>query len=103
MSRATRCSRSAEQNWHTTPQFLLMKLSEALGVPRSSRLRGTTGLTSQISAPRGGLTTSWDDHKMAREAFSPAFHTFTGERLRNSRIRGCRVSPDRFSLTFING
>src|SRR5713226_9627314 len=48
---------------------------EACGVPRSQRLRDTTGPTFQSSKTSGGRTASWDDPKTARATVSPTFHT----------------------------
>src|ERR1700704_4308104 len=73
---------------------------EARGVPRPRRLRETTGPTFQSSKTSGGLTTTWDDPKTTRATVSPAFHTYTGERLRNSRTPGSQESGRSFRLTF---
>ena len=66
---------------HNFTNSCLVTTEGACGVPRSERLRDTTGTTFQSSKTSGGLTTSWDDSKTARAIVSPIFHTHTGERL----------------------
>src|SRR5215813_14625539 len=67
--------------------------ARACGVPPAEQLRDTTGQTFRIAQQSDGLTTSWGDLETTERAFSPTFHTHTGERLRNSRTRATRVSP----------
>src|SRR5713226_7776290 len=60
---------------HNLTNSCSVTTEEACGVPRSQRLRDTTGPTFQSSKTSGGLTASWDDPKTARATVSPAFHT----------------------------
>jgi TetR/AcrR family transcriptional repressor of nem operon len=71
----------------------------ACGVPRSQRLRETTGPTLQSSKTKGGLTTSLGDPKTARATVSPTFHT-TGERLRDSGTSAAKSQAAQLRLTF---
>ena len=52
-----------------------MTTEEACGVPRSQRLRDTTGPPFQSWKTSGGLTKPWDDRTTARTTVSPTFHT----------------------------
>src|SRR5258708_7276345 len=84
---------------HNFTNSCRVRTEGACGVPRSRRLRDTTGPTLQSSKTSGGLTTSWDDPQTTSATVSPTSHTQTGERLRNSRTPSSQESGRSFPLT----
>src|ERR1700733_1046698 len=60
---------------HNFTNSCRVRTEGACGVPRSQRLRETTGPTFQSAKRSDGLTKPWDDPTTARATVSLTFHT----------------------------
>src|SRR5229473_3485882 len=78
---------------HNFTNSCCVTTEEACGVPRSQRLRDTTGPTFQSSKTSGGLTASWGDPKTARATVSPTFHTDWREDTKFENVSSQKVRP----------